>query len=84
VTKVGVGTNRYAYSGGDPVNRLDPGGNGFIKELIKSLFGGSGLNRTAREAGEHALAAGMKKLRDEAVSAAWRKEKALVLAGGGT
>ena len=27
VTKPGVGTNRYAYAGGDPVNGIDPGGN---------------------------------------------------------
>jgi hypothetical protein len=27
VTKKGVGTNRYAYSGNDPVNGSDPGGN---------------------------------------------------------
>jgi RHS repeat-associated protein len=27
VTMAGVGTNRYAYSGNDPVNRHDPGGN---------------------------------------------------------
>ncbi|NBZ90142.1 RHS repeat-associated core domain-containing protein, partial [Stagnihabitans tardus] len=27
VTKAGVGTNRYAYAGGDPVNGRDPGGN---------------------------------------------------------
>ena len=26
VTRAGVGTNRYAYSGNDPVNALDPGG----------------------------------------------------------
>ena len=26
VTKAGVGTNRYAYSFNDPVNRHDPGG----------------------------------------------------------
>jgi RHS repeat-associated protein len=26
VTKPGVGTNRYAYSFGDPVNKMDPGG----------------------------------------------------------
>lgn len=26
-TQPGVGTNRYAYSGNDPVNQLDPGGN---------------------------------------------------------
>ena len=28
VTAAGVGTNRYAYAGGDPVNASDPGGNG--------------------------------------------------------
>jgi RHS repeat-associated protein len=27
VTKPGVGTNRYAYSAGDPINLSDPGGN---------------------------------------------------------
>ncbi|WP_377512728.1 RHS repeat-associated core domain-containing protein [Octadecabacter sp. R77987] len=27
VTDAGVGTNRYAYAGGDPVNLRDPGGN---------------------------------------------------------
>ncbi len=27
VTAAGVGTNRYAYAGGDPVNASDPGGN---------------------------------------------------------
>jgi RHS repeat-associated protein len=29
VTAPGVGTNRYAYAGGDPVNFSDPGGNVF-------------------------------------------------------
>jgi hypothetical protein len=27
VTQAGVGTNRYAYAGGDPINNLDPNGN---------------------------------------------------------
>ena len=31
VTKPGVGTNRYAYSFGDPINKLDPGGMKFIQ-----------------------------------------------------
>jgi hypothetical protein len=29
VTQAGVGTNRYGYSGGDPVNGSDPGGHSF-------------------------------------------------------
>ena len=32
VTKPGVGTNRYAYSGNDPVNLSDPGGNEVIDD----------------------------------------------------
>ena len=30
VTQAGVGTNRYSYSGGDPVNARDPGGNDLL------------------------------------------------------
>ncbi len=49
VTEAGVGTNRYAYSGNDPVNLSDPEGNEVNKEQaatssgiidrIKSFFG---------------------------------------------
>jgi RHS repeat-associated protein len=53
VTEPGVGTNRYAYAGGNPVNAADPSGNGFIdfvknewnkfKKEVSDLFsGGSG------------------------------------------
>jgi RHS repeat-associated protein len=36
VTKAGVGTNRYGYSGGDPVNGADPSGHGFWRDLGKA------------------------------------------------
>lgn len=47
MTKAGVGTNRYAYSGNDPVNARDPGGNASCGtglnardcERIKNLYG---------------------------------------------
>jgi len=37
VTQAGVGTNRYAYSGNDPVNLSDPGGNFVDSELQRQL-----------------------------------------------
>ena len=37
VAKAGVGTNRYAYSHNDPVNKMDPGGNSFWSDLGQSL-----------------------------------------------
>ncbi|WP_420857280.1 RHS repeat domain-containing protein [Marivivens marinus] len=45
VTKAGVGTNRYAYSGNDPLNARDPGGNESIAEPYREIsrfFGISG------------------------------------------
>ena len=41
-TESGVGTNRYAYSGNDPINNIDAGGNECI-----GLNGGSGFCRRA-------------------------------------
>ncbi|WP_413625876.1 RHS repeat-associated core domain-containing protein [Luteibacter sp. Lutesp34] len=32
------GYNRYAYCGGDPINRVDPGGNHW-KDVVRTLFG---------------------------------------------
>ncbi|WP_225026895.1 RHS repeat-associated core domain-containing protein [Xinfangfangia pollutisoli] len=37
VTMPGVGTNRYAYSHNDPVNKMDPGGNLTYKDGAKLL-----------------------------------------------
>ena len=42
VTEPGVGTNRYAYAGGDPVNGSDPGGHEVWNSLPnpRKLHGG--------------------------------------------
>jgi RHS repeat-associated protein len=37
VTQAGVGTNRYSYAGGDPVNGVDPSGHNFWSDLGQSL-----------------------------------------------
>ena len=37
-TEPGVGTNRYAYSSNDPVNRLDPNGNRSFWEAVGDFF----------------------------------------------
>jgi len=46
-TQPGVGTNRYAYSGNDPVNKLDPKGNEAVSpeafDPFDILEGGGGL-----------------------------------------
>ena len=47
VTKAGVGTNRYAYAGNDPVNAGDPGGNGFWSDLRDSVRDSWGAFRDA-------------------------------------
>jgi RHS repeat-associated protein len=42
-TLAGVGTNRYAYAGNDPVNKSDPNGHFFGS---KGLFGGEGYGNS--------------------------------------
>lgn len=51
VTEAGVGTNRFAYAGNDPVNASDPGGNGFFGDLgraIRDFLGGGNSGPAAR------------------------------------
>lgn len=45
-TGQGVGTNRYAYSGGDPINRMDPSGYAWVDRAFESVFGEGSFNRT--------------------------------------
>ena len=44
----GVGTNRYAYSANDPVNKSDPNGHAF-KDWLERIFGGAGGIRPERD-----------------------------------
>ena len=37
VTGPGVGTNKYAYSNNDPINKLDPNGNNFIDKFFEDF-----------------------------------------------
>jgi RHS repeat-associated protein len=48
-TQPGVGTNRYAYAGNDPVNKADPNGHNWLSDAVSSIanavsnfFGGGG------------------------------------------
>ena len=51
VTQAGVGTNRYAYAGGDPVNGVDPGGHSWLDEGWDSVFGAGSFNSTVGDSG---------------------------------
>jgi RHS repeat-associated protein len=60
VTEVGVGTNRYAYSGNDPVNLRDPGGNrtrGFFQAVRDFFRSPEGVVDANRERAGWAIAA---------------------------
>ncbi len=54
-TEPGVGTNRYAYSKNDPINKYDPLGNAWIDEGWDSLFGDGSFDRTFGEGSSQAL-----------------------------
>jgi hypothetical protein len=45
-TQPGVGTDRYAYSGNDPINNFDPGGNSWVDQTWDSVFGQDSFNST--------------------------------------
>jgi hypothetical protein len=47
----GVGTNRYAYSNNDPVNKLDPNGNSWLDRAWDSIAGEGSFNRTFGDKG---------------------------------
>ena len=51
VTKPGVGTNRYAYSFNDPVNKFDPRGNSWLDRAFDTIFGEESFNKTFGDAG---------------------------------
>jgi hypothetical protein len=50
-TLPGVGTNRYAYSGNDPVNKSDPNGHiwGFVAAAFTAFFGGTTYANTPKD-----------------------------------
>lgn len=50
-TEPGVGTNRYAYSGNDPVNRIDPLGNSWLDRGWDNVFGNGSFNNTFGDSG---------------------------------
>lgn len=52
VTRGGVGTNRYGYAGGDPVNAADPSGHKFwddVKDFFRSIGNALGATRESRD-----------------------------------
>lgn len=61
VTEAGVGTNRYAYAGGYPVNASDPGGNQTLGSWIASLFSGPTGNWQDAQTNASAVGNGMVK-----------------------
>jgi RHS repeat-associated protein len=61
VAKAGVGTNRYAYSHNDPVNKMDPGGN----ESVKKKAAETAL-KIAKEARDQARRAAYQEARTQA------------------
>jgi RHS repeat-associated protein len=96
VTEPGVGTNRYAYSFNDPVNKLDPSGNkvkaddeteteeapseGSESEVQVEVAGL--LGGSLRELSEQAMKRAVAAARSRGVQDAWKMEIQLIRNGG--
>ncbi len=83
VTTPGVGTNRYAYAGNDPVNFVDPGGNGFWSDVGNAFS--SGINAVANAIGSfgNAITAGLDHIGTAAMGESrWEANKAYNYLGG--
>ncbi len=79
-TEPGGGTNRYAYSGNDPINKLAPGGN---KSRLAQLFESVGdwLRRDSAATGVRGINS-VATARKTAVDDAWKMEQQLVRGEG--
>jgi RHS repeat-associated protein len=53
VRMAGVGTNRFAYSGNDPINAMDPGGNGFWESVTGTKFKDTNLGKSLQDSGNN-------------------------------
>jgi GHH signature containing HNH/Endo VII superfamily nuclease toxin len=75
VLRPGVGTNRFSYSFNDPVNKLDPMGNGAVREFFEAI------GRALRSSGDSAARGTINSVaaaRARGVEDAWIMEQQLV------
>ena len=88
-TMAGVGTNRYAYAGNDPVNKSDANGHGWIADIARAigrsvLGAGQGsarrgaIDRIVNAAAEKSMKNGMRNLTEQAKNRAWQQERELL------
>ncbi|MBI4924144.1 MAG: hypothetical protein HY834_20605 [Devosia nanyangense] len=80
----GVGTNRYAYAGNDPINGSDRNGHNVLTNLLEDLLKSmakSSLPGIAEGVAKQALSQGLGSLRNAGIKEAWRQEAELVRNG---